>query len=524
LVALFLLLLPALFPAQFVCAQDTGAAEQPVQDAPSDVEQDPQDAFDRLTPRSSVRALLRALEEHDFERAAEYLDLSFRFGRAAQHSGVELADMLDIVLQRKLWIDTEGLSDRPEGLTGDGLVVGRDEIGRIKVDGEDVTLFVDRVQSADGELVWKVSRGTVAEIPPLYDRYAYAPWIESLADALPDIAFLGIEFFKWVISLATLLLSFLVLFVLGWLAARMLVSRDSPIYPRVRRFFRGPIATLGALIISGAVLLDLGVGVTGQRWLRAHTLLTFAAVWLLFSLMGLAVEIVRGRFIARDRESAIVLLRPASNAMKILIFLAAMLFWLDNVGFNISTLLAGLGVGGLAVALALQRPLEDIFGALSIFSAQVVRVGDFCNFGDKFGTVEEIGLRVTRIRTLDDTVLCVPNARLANEYVLNFSARRRIRYLQTVQLRVDTTREQLEQILDGARTALAEHEMVIDDSVRVRFKTLDLEGFTIEAVAYVRTTVWAEFLEVAEAVNLRVVQCVTDAGAHFAVPIDASRP
>jgi small-conductance mechanosensitive channel len=152
--------------------------------------------------------------------------------------------------------------------------------------------------------------------------------------------------------------------------ARLFSSPASPLYPRVKRFFIGPFAVVAAALIMYGVIRELGVGITGQRLVRAHTINSIAVVWLLLSGIGLMRDAYANRLALRGREAAVVLLRPAAQSVSILVVIIAILIWLDNMGFNITTLLAGLGVGGIAVALALQKPMEDVFGALSLYTQQ----------------------------------------------------------------------------------------------------------------------------------------------------------
>ena len=117
------------------------------------------------------------------------------------------------------------------------------------------------------------------------------------------------------------------------------------------------------------------------------------------------------------------LLRPAGTVIKIIIFSIAALNWLENIGFNASTLLAGLGIGGLAIALAAQKTVENIIGAITLYTSAPIKIGDFCRFGNSFGVVEEIGLRSTRIRTLDRSVIYVANAKFIDMNLENYSER-----------------------------------------------------------------------------------------------------
>jgi MscS family membrane protein len=207
------------------------------------------------------------------------------------------------------------------------------------------------------------------------------------------------------------------------------------------------------------------------------------------------------------------------NALKLLIAVVATLVYLDKIGVNITALVAGLGVGGVAVALALQKPMEDIFGAITLYAQQPVRVGDFCRFGaDEMGTIEEIGLRTTRIRTLANTVIAIPNSRLASEPIDNFSARQKILYRPTLRVKQDTTPDQMEVILAGMRELFDKHDRVLKEGQRVRLRDFASDALLIEAFAYVDTTVWVEYLEIAEELNLGMLRIVTEAGSGLSLP------
>jgi MscS family membrane protein len=220
----------------------------------------------------------------------------------------------------------------------------------------------------------------------------------------------------------------------------------------------------------------------------------------------------------KGRPGAAMLLHPASNAFKIVVAIGAALIYLDKLGVNITTLLAGLGVGGLAVALALQKPMEDVMGALTLFTQQPFRVGDFCTIGTHTGTVEDVGLRTTRIRTLANTLISIPNARAATEPIDNISARQKIWYHPILRLRYDTSPAQLEKILAGIRELFRTHDRVLQDGHRVRFKEIGEDALLIEAYAYLDTTDWAEFLELAEGLNISVLKIVERAGTSLALP------
>ncbi|MHC4427501.1 MAG: hypothetical protein ACYS0D_02725, partial [Planctomycetota bacterium] len=263
--------------------------------------------------------------------------------------------------------------------------IPRDEFGRIDRDDRDIVLILDRIAGPDGAETWMISSGTVARVLGLYDEFSYGPFVESLAEALPDARLFGIELFKWLISLGIALIVYVVLFPVTWLITRLVCPRKSTLYPNIRRLLTGPVAAIVAILAGHATLLELGVGQTGRRVAQSQTVIIILSVWIIFALLNILVAALGNRLRAKDRPAAVVLLRPIGTSLKIVVLIGAVLIWLDNMGFNITTLLAGLGIGGVAVALTLQTPFVDVFGALTLYTQQAVRVNDFCRFGDRIG-------------------------------------------------------------------------------------------------------------------------------------------
>jgi MscS family membrane protein len=202
--------------------------------------------------------------------------------------------------------------------------------------------------------------------------------------------------------------------------------------------------------------------------------------------------------------------------------LLATLVWLDNVGFEVGTLLAGLGIGGVAVALAAQKSLEDVFGAVTLYLGRTVGIGDFCRSGDVLGTVEEIGLRWTRLRTLGNTLVNIPNSEFAKQPLENFALRKKIWYHPRIRLRYETTPDQLRYVLVEVRKLLYGHPRVLTDPARVRFVGIGEYSFDLDVFAYVDTRDWSEYLEIAEDLNLRIMNIVTQAGTGFALPSETT--
>lgn len=505
----------------FVVAQEPVDEQQTLAiTVPVNADQPPQDALGRGTPRGAAKGFLTASAEFNFEKASQYLDTRNLPEPAEGTSGAELARKLSHVLSRTVWIDDYNVSDQPEGLKGDGLPSFRDELVVVKTrEGDEYPIWLQRVPREDGEMIWKISNRSVALIPELYDEFSYPPLVEKVRGWFPeDASFLGLEAFKWFILIVVSLAAWPVLWILGWGVSRLFSSPESPTYPLIRKAFTGPVVLLAILAIVGILLAELGASAAAQQVMDARTVTIIALVWAAWVFINLFKVHKQQRLLARDRPGAAKLMQPISTLLKLLVLMFALLFWLHNVGFNITTVLAGLGVGGLAVALALQKPIEDMMGALSIFSQAPFRVGDFCRYGDVFGFVEDIGLRTTRIRTLEHTVVSVPNGRIAYQVIENISYREKIRYKPTLRLRYDTSLEQVARIRDDIEQILANHERVHDEPVRVRFTDFEQDAILVKVHSFLKTTEYPEALAIGEELNMAIMSIVENAGARFALP------
>ena len=355
-------------------------------------------------------------------------------------------------------------------------------------------------------------------VPELYDTYGYPRLVEDLRRKLPDVSVLGFELFKWVIGLGVGALAYALVFLFALAVRRVVVDPDKPSHRRIFKFLVLPAGIWLTIIAMSSVATWLGRGATAETIGRVSPLSTLITMWLMFAAINLTRDLYSDRLLKNDRRGAAVLLRPISNAVKSLIAVGATLMYLDNLGINITTVLAGLGVGGIAVALALQKPMEDVFGAITLYSQQPIRVGDFCRIGNETGTIEEIGLRTARVRTLADTVIAIPNARLASEPIENISARKKILFRPGLRLRYNTTSEQLQKVLAGVRELLKTHDRVLAGGQRVRFKEIAEDALLVEVYAYLNTTDWDVYMELAEELNMKILDIVADAGTSLSPP------
>ena len=475
------------------------------------------DNLGRDTPRSSFTGFLTATESFDYEVAVNFMDLRNLPYAARQVSGEELARQLDFIIKRGMKINAQQLSRKPTGQVVDGLPDYRDELGRLIGDDGEQVLYIQKVPGLDDNFIWKISNASIALVPELYDYFSYPDWVESIRKRLPeDASFLGIELFKWVIVLGAAIIFLPAFWLIGFALSWLVTKKNSPLKRPIRRLFTRPLPILFTMLITVTLLKELGLGATAQTLMEAKTLMTIAVVWIIYSLTDLLRAKRREMFLAQGRADAHILGRPLANTIKLITLLVAVLVWLNNSGVEISALLAGLGIGGVALALALQKPIEDLLGAVSLYSQQPMQTGDLCKYGTILGRVEEIGLRTTRIRTLNDTRVSVPNCIIAHGAIENYSAREKMLYHPNLPLRYDTTTEQMQTIIDNINDMARNHEKVIEDSVRIRFTEFTENAMIIKARIYVDGSDFSGYLAVVGDLNMSIMKIVQDAGAHFA--------
>lgn len=516
--------LPLLIPLLAVAAasaQETSGGEPPSADAAATSA--PHDELERGTPRGAARGYLEAARAGDFARAARYLDLRRLDPDERTQRGPALARKLKVVLDRELWVPLEELSDRPRGDREDGLPTDVERLGVVSLGPERVEVDLARVP-VDGKPLWLFAGDTVARIPDLYAEYGYGPLERYLPDVFFEQRFLEVLLWQWGALLTLVFAAWLLSYLLaGGIVAvlRPLVARtETDIDDQLFESTLPPLRLASAVMIFWLGTLPLGLSVPARDFLGAteRALVLVAFTWLVIRMVNLISEVIAQRLRARGQEGAVPLVDPGRKTVKFVVYLVTFVAILDNFGFNVTALVAGLGVGGIAVALAAQKTLENLFGGVMLYADRPIRVGDFCRFAGQVGTVEDIGMRSTRIRTLDRTIITVPNAEFSNLHLENFAERDRIRLFAVLGLRYETTPEQLRHVLVEIRKLLYAHPKISNDPARIRFIGFGAYSLDLEIFAYATTSDWAEFLGIREDVFLRIMDLVEASGTGFAFP------
>jgi len=469
------------------------------------------------TPLEAMLGFRKYMQSGDFETAAEYLDLRYLPKSITSIEPVMLARALAFVWNQQNVLDLTELSDSPTGHADDNLPSYRDQIGQVEMSEGTIPIFIQRIPDGEGDFVWRISNATVALVPKMWEEHGFSEHAIWLSNHLPPFSILGMMNWQFVLTVTAL---FVLWFVSGPIVRVLafLSLRIPNQFPNgIRRFWEIPMRLIIYVLLFRQVIQHLGLSVSAKVYLQSSPLEYLAITTFATGLITLWRDYKFRKLEASSDTHLVALLKPMVLIIKIIVVVTAALVWAHNAGFNISTLIAGLGVGSLAVALAAQRTMENVIGAATLYAARPVRPGDFCRFGNLKGTVEEIGLRSVTLRTLDRTLVSIPNAKFSSDQVENISVRDRIRYYKHLQLQMSTA-NQLRVILGELREMFNAHPKIQQDTVSIRLENIEAATAVLRVDAGVMTTDFQEYLAVAEDLNLRIIELVHGNGAIFSGP------
>jgi len=479
----------------------------------------PADPLGRTTPSGTVVGFLQAEQNGNDKAAADYLQMS---ASRRQSQGADLAQKLKLLMDRAFVGRLSRISTSPEGdLTG-GLP-DQQTIGLFSVGESEVPVALVRVTDPAAGKVWLFSADTLSKVPDLYDNLETYQVETKLPQGLVRNVFLGMPLWQWLALIAAIPVAAAI----GW-AVVLFLAIPRRLYLKYRNrpnLHSYSEVSKPLLVFFGAIAHRIIASYLGlpllPRFYYYRTigvLVSIGFFWFLARVSSITMQRLRRHAIGVGRKGTGTLMLLGERMLVALIFILAALVILAILGFNLTTLLAGLGIGGIAIAFAAQKTLENLFGGISVLADEVIRVGDSCRFGDRVGTVEDISLRSTRIRTLERTELSIPNGTLATMNVENLSWRDKILFNPSLGVRSETSPDQLRYLLAELRRLLYEHPKVESATARVRLASCDPSAFGLEVFSYVLTRDFAEFTAIREDLLLRVIEIVARSGTGFAFP------
>lgn len=334
----------------------------------------------------------------------------------------------------------------------------------------------------------------------------------------------GLERWQWlalpVLLFASWTLGHLASRVTRWLLGRVVKRTSTQWDDELLARMGGPTTLAMSLLVAFALLPLVELPTNAEAFVhRTIRGLGFVAFfWAIVRTIDVSQTVIERSPWARAHTASRALVPLSVRVIKVIVAAIAIVALLSEFGYPVASLIAGLGIGGLAFALAAQKTVENLFGAFSIGADEPFRPGDTVRIEDFVGTVEVIGLRSTRIRTHDRTIISIPNGKLAEMRLETFAERDRIRLACTVGLVYDTSVEQMRSVLAGLEGVLRGHPKIWPDNVVVRFKELAASSLDIEIVAWFQTQDWAEFQRIRQDVLLEFMEVVAKAGTSFAFP------
>lgn len=518
---LFLLLLCAPLgpaPAQSL-TPEAPAAEEPAA---------PVDPYGRATPEGTVSGIVAAIAAADHARASQYLNLANIPKARREARGAALAEQLQILLDRGgTFLPRTAISGKPEGHLDDGLEPLVERVGTIRTNGEKIDILLESVESETGP-IWLISRETLKAVPGLL---AKGEAQETPMERVLPVPFLekpvfGAPIGHWLTLVALALLCYLA----SWLLIALALRIDAWWYRFRHRDARSvfvamapPLRLWLAAIAVTVIAPRLGLSIVARElFARAVEVVGwFALAWLAWRIIdavgGVIIRRLQGHGSGQFAQLAAFLRR----VVKGLVIVIGILAIFDTLGYDMTAGIAALGVGGLALALGAQKLIENLVASITILADQPVRVGEYCRVGDTSGTVEELGIRSTRIRTLDQTLVVIPNSDFAAKPIENYSRRGQFWFHPTLNLHQSTPPDRLLTLLERLRAMLADDDRFIA-APRVRLLGVGNDRLPIEVFAYVRTTDNDEFLLIQEEVTLRMLALVADMGLSLAPPTSAT--
>jgi MscS family membrane protein len=479
----------------------------------------PVDPLGRDTPYGTVFGFLQQAEKGNHSIAAQYLQMS---PSRRQAEGATVAEDLKEVMDRAYSGSLGSKLPDGEPQESEGVPAGRQKLGTISSGDAEANLELVRVADSNGAKIWLISSDTLARLPELYDQVSARKVETRLPQWMVRYHPEGMPLWQWL----ALLVLIPVAAAAAWLVLRML---QVPIRWWAHRHGH---AELESRSVSGAAWLLVGTVIhrifaeyLGMPLLQRHyyTQVTTVAVilgtnWILWRVVRWSLRRVRNQALAHGHGGTGSLMLLGERLIKAVIVVMAVFLVLSTLGFNMSTALAGLGIGTLAIGFGAQQTIANLFGGVSVLGDEVIRVGDVCKFGDRTGTVEDIGLRSTRVRTDERTLLAIPNGTVATINVENLSRRDKMLFRTVLGLHLDTSVDRLQAVLAEIRRVLAENPKIEKTTIRVRLIELGTSALNVELVCYVLTRDFEEFAAVREAVLLRIMNLVEDSGASLAAP------
>ncbi|HEU0007129.1 MAG TPA: mechanosensitive ion channel domain-containing protein [Terriglobia bacterium] len=480
------------------------------QKAPAEPKPLPEDPLGRSTPYGAVIGFLQAANRADYELASKYLE-----GKQSAKRKTELARDLHVVLNRGVKTGPDDLSKAPAGTLDDGLPANLEKVGTATFESESLDVVLRLTKTPDTQPIWLFSAETLLGVAAAASQLDL-PWAEAIwPELLRDIRFLSYPLFMWLNALVGIPL----LVGIAWPLTRGLLRLLHPldlrhgggVLAQVKwLLFLLVLSLLARIVATQAATAEGRIFVTSV----ANVFIVVAAGWLLVRLTKIVARLKTRHLRQIGLPGKIATVELFTWLLVSVWFTAGLFLILRSMGFDLTAVIAGLGIGGIAFAFAAQKTIENLFGTVTVVADEAIQVGDYCQVGTIEGRVENIGLRSTQIRTQDRVLVSVPNGQLAAMSIGNLARRDKFLFRHNVRLGIETTADQLRHVLAEIRKMMLEEAKLEPTTVSTRLIRFGGAYLELEAFAYVPTRDEGAFLELQEELLLRIMDVVEASGVR----------
>ncbi|HTB91747.1 MAG TPA: mechanosensitive ion channel family protein [Candidatus Sulfotelmatobacter sp.] len=484
----------------------------------------PPDPLGRETPRGTLVGFIKEAQEEKYAVATEYFQPPPNRRRHPEQDDEELAAQLLTIFNQKFTGALELTSRDPLGRLDDGLPPDQERIVGALGTVDKFPIQMIRLEDEQGRKLWYFSRATLDHVPEMYESLTYPQIEKQIPQTLVTHRLLFMPLWQWIaivvflpiMLLAGRLITMLIFFGVG----RARKARNKPPLAPQKFFQVDPITLTIAIVAHYLFVGYIGTSLLYRLYYRhiVWVFLAFDFYWILTRITraisaGIGASLTKRGMLAE--RSIVSLIR---RFIEVSIFLLVSLLVLKNLGVDVSTAVAGIGIGSLALGLGAQKTFENLFGGVSVLFDKVIQIGDTCKINNQTGVVEDIGLRSTRLRTGERTLLSIPNGTMATAVIENLRFRDKFLCQQTIRLRYDLSPDHVRYVLGQIQNLLIEDPKVEDASARVRFLRFAEYALEVELFCYILEPEYNQYLAAQEQLLLKIMDAIEKAGAVVALP------
>ena len=476
------------------------------------------DSFGRDTPRSTVLAFISALSGNNYDNASKYLNTS-----TSNNPG-------QLVRQFRQALDAGGrfhpdlqISNAAEGDLSDQLPPNQERVGSISIDNQKTALILEKVVSDKGEQYWQFSNQTLSAIPTLLVNTKPTLIERYTAVGLEDETLFGYRITDLIAALILTVISFLTTYILVWLCYNLVRA----VYSKVRGTLVPlpsrvilPLALVIMALTLSEIMVYAGLSVALREPVNRFTEIVswLALTWLLLQMVDIIFNQAITLSYKRNYIERVSIIGLMRKLVKALLLILAIIFIFGNLGFDLTTGIAALGIGGLALALGAQKTIENLVGSVVVVADAPVSIGDYCKFENHEGTVIDIGIRSSRMRTLNRTIVTVPNGDFSSIPLENFSARDMFRFFHPLYIKRNANINVISEMIDAIDEFLNQHHLTNNEWNQVYLFELRQDCYVIQLQAYINAKSISDFYDKQNSLLIEVLNKVAEYQVEHALP------